>query len=57
MPTLLAFDRQEAQIETRVIDVERLKSKEFLISWLQQEAARHGDGGAGGSLLGWLRGR
>ena len=50
MPTLLAFDRQEAQLETRVTDVEKLKNKEFLINWIETEAKRHGGGGAGGSL-------
>ena len=50
MPTLLAFDRQEAQLETRVTDVEKLKNREFLINWIETEAKRHGGGGAGGSL-------
>jgi len=54
MPTLLAFDRQEAQLETRITDVEKLKSREFLERWLETEAKRHGEGGAGGSLFSFL---
>ncbi|KAF2213089.1 hypothetical protein CERZMDRAFT_17892, partial [Cercospora zeae-maydis SCOH1-5] len=47
VPTLLAFDRQEAQIETKVARLEDMKSREFLKSWVEREAARHGSGGAG----------
>lgn len=54
IPTLLAFDRQEAQIETRVTRLEDLKSRAFLTRWIETEAARQGDGGAGGSLFGLL---
>lgn len=57
MPTLLAFDRQEAQLETRVTDVEKLKSREFLEKWLETEAKRHGEGGAGGGLFSFLGGK
>lgn len=52
IPTLLAFDRQEPQVETKVSRVEDLKSEEFLRSWIEREAARHGKGGAGGRLGG-----
>jgi thiol-disulfide isomerase/thioredoxin len=53
-PTLLAFDRQEPQLETKVKRVEDLKSREFLRRWIEIEAARQGEGGAGGSLFGML---
>lgn len=52
IPTLLAFDRQEPQIETKVSRLEDLKSRDFLIKWIEKEAARHGQGGAGGTLFG-----
>ncbi|KAL2356780.1 hypothetical protein BJ546DRAFT_1059326 [Cryomyces antarcticus] len=52
MPTLLAFDRQEAQIDTKVINVESLKDRKFLIEWLEKEAKRRGSGGAGGVSVG-----
>lgn len=52
MPTLLAFDRQEPQLETRVSRLDDLKNKAFLKKWIQTEAARHGSGGAGGSFMG-----
>lgn len=54
IPTLLAFDRREAQMETMVTDVESLKSEKFLREWIETEASRAGEGGAGGSLLGGL---
>lgn len=52
VPTLLAFDRQEPQIETKVARLEDLKSREFLRGWIEREAARHGSGGAGGRFFG-----
>ncbi|KAK5122719.1 hypothetical protein LTR85_003634 [Meristemomyces frigidus] len=52
MPTLLAFDRQEPQLETKVSRLDDLKSKAFLTKWIRTEAARHGSGGAGGSFMG-----
>ena len=50
---LLAFSRREAQMDTRVTDVNQMKDKKFLEQWLETEAARRGDGGAGGSLFGF----
>ncbi|CZT23875.1 uncharacterized protein RCC_09590 [Ramularia collo-cygni] len=55
VPTLLAFDRQEPQLETRVTRVDDLRSKEFLTKWIETEAARRGEGGAGGSIGGLFR--
>ncbi|KAK5105676.1 hypothetical protein LTR62_002488 [Meristemomyces frigidus] len=52
IPTLLAFDRQEPQVETKVAKMDDLKSKEFLRKWIETEAARHGRGGAGGKIGG-----
>ena len=52
MPTLLAFDRQEPQIETKLARLDDMKSRAFLTQWIKTEAARHGSGGAGGSFLG-----
>lgn len=56
IPTLLAFDRQEPQIETKASDLQDLKSREFLTKWIETEAARHGSGGAGGRLFGLFGG-
>ncbi|KAJ4983159.1 mitochondrial thioredoxin [Stagonosporopsis vannaccii] len=54
MPTLLAFSRQEAQFDTRLVRPEEMKNKDFLREWLLTEARRGGrEGGAGGvGLLG-----
>ncbi|KAK5730378.1 hypothetical protein LTR15_000315 [Elasticomyces elasticus] len=52
IPTLLAFDRQEPQITTKVARLEDLKSKAFLTKWLETEAARQGGGGGGGKFGG-----
>lgn len=49
MPTLLAFDRQEAQMETRLTKLEDMKNKQLLTNWIENEAKRHGEGGGGGS--------
>ena len=58
MPTLLAFSRQEPQLETKLTRPEQMKNKEFLRQWLLTEARRGGRaGGAGGSLFGNLFGR
>ncbi|QIX01666.1 hypothetical protein AMS68_007183 [Peltaster fructicola] len=52
IPTLLAFDRQEPQLLTKTSRLDDLKSKAFLIDWIKTEAARQGQGGAGGRFLG-----
>nr|POF11413.1 ceramide glucosyltransferase [Quercus suber] len=52
MPTLLAFDRQEPQLETKISRLDDLKNKAFLTKWIETEAARHGSGGAGGLFSG-----
>ncbi|CAD0027825.1 unnamed protein product, partial [Aureobasidium pullulans] len=48
---------QEAQLETKAHKVEDMKNRQFLISWIETEAKRHGEGGAGGSSLFGLFGR
>ncbi|KAI9886931.1 MAG: hypothetical protein M1823_001223 [Watsoniomyces obsoletus] len=53
IPMLLAFSRQEAQLETRITSVNDLKNREFLRRWIDIEAARGGAGGAGGSMFGF----
>ncbi|KAF2690478.1 hypothetical protein K458DRAFT_357278 [Lentithecium fluviatile CBS 122367] len=58
MPTLLAFSRQEAQFDTKLVKPEQMKDKEFLRNWLLNEARRGGrEGGGGGGLFGGLFGR
>ena len=52
IPTLLAFDRQEPQVETKVSRLDDLKNKDFLTKWVETEAKRHGQGGAGGRFFG-----
>lgn len=55
IPTLLSFDAQEAQTQTKVVDARKLADRRFLEEWLRNEARRHGGrGGGGGSLLGGL---
>jgi hypothetical protein len=54
MPTLLAFSRQEAQFDTRLVKPDEMRDEEFLREWLVNEARRGGRaGGGGGSLFGW----
>ena len=52
IPTLLAFDRQEPQITTKVMRLDDMKNKAFLTKWIETEAARQGSGGAGGTFSG-----
>ena len=52
IPTLLAFDRQEPQLDTKVSRLADMKNKEFLTKWIETEAARQGQGGAGGRFFG-----
>lgn len=57
MPTLLSFDRGEAQVGTKVTDPKDMKDKEWLKEWIRAEAKRGGNGGdGGGSLFGGLFG-
>lgn len=48
LPTLLSFDRGEAQVATKIEDVEVLRDREFLERWIETEAKRNGTGGGGG---------
>lgn len=47
MPTLLSFDRGEAQIQTKLMDPSRMKDTEYMKEWIRTEARRRGDGGGG----------
>jgi thiol-disulfide isomerase/thioredoxin len=47
MPTLLSFDRGEAQTYTKVVDPKLMRDREWLKEWIRTEAGRGGDGGAG----------
>ncbi|MCJ1447650.1 MAG: hypothetical protein MMC23_008161 [Stictis urceolatum] len=58
VPTLLAFSRGEAQVESKVVKKGELADREFLRGWVEREARRGGEGGAGGQgILGALFGR
>lgn len=52
MPTLLSFDRGEAQTSTKVTDPRQIKDKEWLKEWIKTEARRQGGGGAGTGTFG-----
>lgn len=49
VPTLLSFDAQEAQTQTKVSDARQLADKKFLEEWIRTEARRHGNRGGGGT--------
>jgi hypothetical protein len=51
MPTLLSFDRGEAQTGTKVTDPKQMTNKEWLQEWIRNEARRQGNGGSGGAGL------
>jgi len=60
MPTLLSFDRGEAQITTKVTDPRLLRDRLWLKEWIKTEARRKGEGGGGGDgggLFGGLFGK
>ncbi|KAK0372273.1 hypothetical protein CLIM01_10385 [Colletotrichum limetticola] len=48
IPTLLSFDNQEAQIQTKLHDAKKLTDRAFLEEWIRSEARRHGQRGGGG---------
>jgi len=58
MPTLLGFDRGEAQTETKVVDARKMGDREWMKEWIRTEARRQGMGGGGGGtgLFGGLFG-
>jgi hypothetical protein len=47
VPTLLSFDAQEAQTQTKVSDGRLLSDRAFLEEWIRTEARRHGGRGGG----------
>jgi len=59
MPTLLSFDRGEAQLQTKVTDPRKMADREWLREWIRTEARRQGGGGGGGDsgLFGGLFGK
>ena len=57
IPMLLAFSRGEPQMGTVVTDAKKMADRRFLKDWMNTEAYRGGQGGAGGSLLGGLFGK
>ena len=57
IPMLLAFSRGEPQMDTVVSDAKKMGDRHFLQEWIEREARRAGQGGAGGSLLGGLFGK
>lgn len=58
LPTLLAFSRGEPQLETMKTRLDEMKNEKVMREWLEEEAGRRGQGGAGGGagLLGKLFG-
>lgn len=52
IPTLVAFNRGEPQMKTRLTSVEQLRDHAFLIRWIEEEARRASKGRAGGFWLG-----
>jgi thiol-disulfide isomerase/thioredoxin len=51
MPTLLAFSRQEAQFDTRLVKPDEMRDREFLRDWLVKEAQSGGRMGGGGRSI------
>ncbi|KAK0633693.1 hypothetical protein B0T14DRAFT_414822 [Immersiella caudata] len=49
IPTLLSFDAQEPQVETKITNGRQLSDRKFLEEWIRTEARRHGGRGGGGS--------
>ena len=52
IPTLLSFDAQEAQVQTKVQDARKLSDRQFLEDWIRNEARRQGNRGGGGDAGG-----
>ncbi|KAK4200266.1 hypothetical protein QBC40DRAFT_280221 [Triangularia verruculosa] len=58
LPTLLSFDAQEAQVETKITDARKMANRQFLEEWIRTEARRQGNrGGGGGNFLSSLFGK
>lgn len=52
MPTLLSFDRGEAQTKTKVTDTQKMLNRDWMKEWIRTEAKRRGEGGAGSGTFG-----
>ncbi|KAH8884284.1 hypothetical protein GQ53DRAFT_662232 [Thozetella sp. PMI_491] len=48
LPTLLSFDAQEAQTQTKIVDGKKMSDRAYLEEWIRYEASRHGGRGGGG---------
>lgn len=48
LPTLVSFDRGEEMMDTRTVDVTKMKSEAWLKEWIEREARRKGEGTSGG---------
>lgn len=53
IPTLLSFDREMPQVETKITDLKVLVDREKLSEWIRNEAKRRGNGGGEGSSRGF----
>lgn len=52
LPTLLSFDRGEAQSRTRVVDPKKMTDREWLKEWIRSEAGKRGSGERKSNLYG-----
>jgi thiol-disulfide isomerase/thioredoxin len=52
MPTLLSFNRGEAQTGTKVTNPKMMRDREWLREWIKTEARRGGNGGGGQGPIG-----
>jgi hypothetical protein len=52
IPTLLSFDRGEAQTDTKVTDPKLMADPAWLENWTRAEARRQGGGGGGEASIG-----
>ncbi|TID26105.1 hypothetical protein E2P81_ATG03877 [Venturia nashicola] len=51
VPTILAFSRSEPQFSTKLTKTSDINNKQNMRSWIEKEAKRGGQGGAGGSFF------
>lgn len=57
IPTLLAFRRGQAHLESKVAVKSELADRPFLEGWIRGEAGREEGRGGGGGLFGGIFGR
>lgn len=51
IPTLLAFEKGQAQLENKVVENRELGNRAFLESWVRKEAGRERERSGGGGLF------